>query len=164
MWEKSLVHHQYWLNGSSHCRPRGIVSEAISTCQLSFHLQSVLLFYLYQILFLKCVCMCVCVCMAIGCGERRQKKKLIKSFHHLSLELQVARKTQIGIFNLSSQHLAQHHPLLSLLLSPLLLASHYCWRRLHGKSHDKTIFLTSAVSSAHSLAFLSFIIIHAALE
>ena len=101
--------------------------------------------------------MCVCVCVyGYRLWRTETKKKLIKSFHHLSLELQVARKTQIGIFNLSSQHLAQHHPLLSLLLSSLLLASHYCWRRLHGKSHDKTIFFNLSCELCPQLSIPEF--------
>lgn len=71
----------------------------------------------------------------------------------------MARNTQVSIFNLSSQHLAQYHPPSSLLLSALLLAGCYCWRRLHGKAVTRPYSLTSVVSSAHSLASLSFIII-----
>ena len=103
-----------------------------------------------------CVCVCVCVCVYDYRLGEMETKIFDQKFHHLSLELHVARNTQVSIFNLSSQHLAQHHPPSSLLLSALLLASRYCWRRLHGKSHDKAILFNLSCELCPQLSIPEF--------
>ena len=104
--------------------------------------------------FLKCACVCACVYdYRLG---KMETKMFDQKFHHLSLELHVARNTQVSIFNLSSQHLAQYHPPSSLLLSALLLAGCYCWRRLHGKSRDTAILFNLSCELCPQLSIPEF--------